>query len=192
MWPNTQRAFTLIELLIVVAIIGILAAIAVPNLLQAQTRSKVARVKADHSAYCTAVESYMIDHNTYPLDGDDVPFFDPTLWYQKAQAARLTTPVAYIKTILDDPFNTRPATSPGMFLLFPDSPPQPYAYMTLGGYPIHAGRPNRYGVVSVGPNGEFDSAANQGIDDTYDPTNGVVSRGDIIRYGPGGPGRFSY
>jgi prepilin-type N-terminal cleavage/methylation domain-containing protein len=46
-------AFTLIELLIVVAIIAILAAIAVPNFLEAQVRSKVSRAKADMRSIAT-------------------------------------------------------------------------------------------------------------------------------------------
>src|SRR3978361_2219273 len=57
------RAFTLIELLIVVAIIAILAAIAVPNFLEAQTRSKVVRVKADMRTLATALEAYRVDND---------------------------------------------------------------------------------------------------------------------------------
>src|SRR5437763_4530938 len=65
--PALRRTgFTLIELLIVVAIIAILAAIAVPNFLEAQTRSKVSRVRADQRSMATAIEAYYVDNNHYP------------------------------------------------------------------------------------------------------------------------------
>jgi prepilin-type N-terminal cleavage/methylation domain-containing protein len=59
-----RTGFTLIELLIVVAIIAILAAIAVPNFLEAQTRSKVSRVKTDMRSLATAIEAYAVDNNS--------------------------------------------------------------------------------------------------------------------------------
>ena len=62
-----ESAFTLIELLIVVAIIAILAAVAVPNFMEAQVRAKVTRVKADLRAVKTAIETYRMDHNAYPI-----------------------------------------------------------------------------------------------------------------------------
>jgi prepilin-type N-terminal cleavage/methylation domain-containing protein len=67
-----KHAFTLIELLIVVAIIAILAAIAVPNFLEAQIRSKVSRAQADMRSLATAIESYRVDNNSYPaaISGD--------------------------------------------------------------------------------------------------------------------------
>jgi len=61
-----EKGFTLIELLIVVAIIGIIAAIAVPNLLTAIQRSKRSRTVADIRAIGTALGSYQVDNNIFP------------------------------------------------------------------------------------------------------------------------------
>jgi general secretion pathway protein G len=63
---NKETGFTLIELLIVIAIIGILAAIAIPNLLNALQRGKQKRTMADIRNLATAVESYQVDNNLYP------------------------------------------------------------------------------------------------------------------------------
>jgi general secretion pathway protein G len=63
---RNQKGFTLIELLIVVAIIGIIAAIAIPNLLNAIDRGKQKRTMADMRSIGTAAESYAIDVNVYP------------------------------------------------------------------------------------------------------------------------------
>ena len=62
---KNQKGFTLIELLIVVAIIGIIAAIAIPNLLNAIQRGKQKRTMGDLRTVATANESYSIDNNQY-------------------------------------------------------------------------------------------------------------------------------
>ena len=64
---RTEKGFTLIELLIVVAIIGIIAAIAIPNLLNAIDRGKQKRTMADMRSIGTAIESYAVDNNVYPV-----------------------------------------------------------------------------------------------------------------------------
>ena len=65
MLRRTAKGFTLIELLIVVAIIGIIAAIAIPNLLNAIQRGKQKRTMGDMRTVATANESYSIDNNQY-------------------------------------------------------------------------------------------------------------------------------
>jgi type II secretion system protein G len=66
MKKRDQKGFTLIELLIVVAIIGIIVAIAIPNLLNAIQRAKQKRTMADMRSAGTAAEAYAVDFNHYP------------------------------------------------------------------------------------------------------------------------------
>lgn len=97
-----RKAFTLIELLIVVAIIAILAAIAVPNFLDAQARSKISKAKADMRSIAVALQAYMVDNMYYPFHRLD----SGRSWLTGEIMYDATTPIAYITRIPRDPFAT--------------------------------------------------------------------------------------
>ena len=181
------KSFTLIELLIVVAIIGILAAIAVPNFMNAQIRAKVARVESDQRAYATAMEMYQLDH------GGKYPPQDIIWW--------LTSPMSYIASLNPDPFapavegrfNFIHQYDPFYFITTqPD--PSPINWSLVGDFNIWTGYPNhwtggsddeamagvvRYQIRSIGPNRYNEYGMR------WDATNGLHSNGDINRFGPG-------
>ena len=208
------KAFTLIELLIVVAIIAILAAIAVPNFLEAQVRSKVSSVKTDMRSIATGLEAYRVDYNNYPVDPQwyfplPTPDYITFLW-------RITTPVAYMTSIPQDRFDDR-----WVNLQYPQGDPhrKQFDYRTDYGWGVmittwwpglvakkYKDQMKSWVLRSYGPDqqvnyGEYllfgetviieladEQAAifsyTTGWAALYDPTNGTMSAGDIARAGP--------
>ena len=65
---ENTKGFSLLELLIVIAIISIITAIVVPNLMSANIRAKVSGVKADMGSIAIALEDYKVDYGEYPKD----------------------------------------------------------------------------------------------------------------------------
>ncbi|RJP19044.1 MAG: prepilin-type N-terminal cleavage/methylation domain-containing protein [Candidatus Omnitrophota bacterium] len=193
--PHTNHGFTLIELLIVVAIIGILAAIAVPNFINAQIRAKVARTMSDIRSISTALEMYNTDKGDYP---------EGRATWARFGLDKLTSPVAYMASVPPDPFApTDPNASavPAGYGWFPEVLP---FYVYLWARDINdslnpaisrdylfrkgimkdptASPPqifHFYQIRAMGPNGQGDYSL------AYDASNGLLSPGDISYHGPG-------
>jgi prepilin-type N-terminal cleavage/methylation domain-containing protein len=199
--------FTLIELLIVVAIIGILAALAVPNFLNAQVRAKVARAQGDMRTISMAMEQYLVDWSTYPLPWDNGPGTYPTVgvYAEKLKViVALTTPASYVsEAMLIDPF-ARSEDALDTYYQFgigrrgdEDGNRYRLANIWAGNwsdvYPT-----NVHVILSQGPDAGRGLRTRGGDDSIrvtrystgtdgllYDPTNGTISDGDIYYFGNG-------
>jgi prepilin-type N-terminal cleavage/methylation domain-containing protein len=79
--PKSQKGFTLVEIMIVVAIIALLAAIAVPGFLRARKRSQASRILNDLRMIDSAVDQYAIGTNR--KTGDTVAVADWTNYLKK-------------------------------------------------------------------------------------------------------------
>jgi len=103
---HQSAGFTLIELLVVVAVIALVSAVALPNFLEAQTRSKVAAATVNVKTVRDALEIYSVDNNAYPPVRPLIPE-DPFALLADQQLHALTTPIAYLApSAFRDPFGT--------------------------------------------------------------------------------------
>ena len=175
--------FTLIELLIVVAIIGILAAIAVPNFLNARMRATMSRTYADLKALHNGMEMYRLDNNTYIPDYDSgqVPGVT-SLKYEVMTYMKLTSPIAYMGSIPLDPF----FVGNSAFQHDKKVPYFQYAGPHSGSEnPRAVWRPSGtiYTMTSFGPD-KIDQygwayAHDEAYVNAYNASNGLISLGDV-------------
>lgn len=178
---QNKNGFTLIELLIVVAIIGILAAIAVPNFLNAQTKARIARVWSDIDAQGIALEQYRLDNNNYPPSNVPAP-----------RLRKLSTPIAYIASVPRDVFaNTiERDQAPALGFFHYVERVSEDAWFRSDWHSSHSNLQTSanaslqipgglaWHIRSVGP----DKVLNYGF--PFDITNGLISTGDIDVFGP--------
>lgn len=199
---NRPCAFTLVELLITVAIIAILAAIAIPNFLEAQTRAKVARVRADLRTVATALEAYRTDMGDYPPTRGSNAETDPVHRLNgygtvcragfRTISLRLSTPIAYLTdAAVPDPFKHGANADAWSFdtglaadfaLCYHNVYELALVDMEPGWYPddFHTDY-GHWRIFSLGPDRQIDAFGEADMRWLYDPTNGTISSGQIVR-----------
>ncbi len=97
-----QRGFTLIELMVVIVILGILAGVVVPKIMDNPDKARVAKAKHDIIAFESALDVYRLDNFTYPTTDQGLDALikkptgspEPTNWKQGG----------YVKKLRKDPW----------------------------------------------------------------------------------------
>lgn len=165
------KAFTLIELLIVVAIIGILAAIAVPNFLCSLVKAKVARAQADLKTVSTAIEMYRLDNNQVIMSLSEMQTAGKNTG-SKGVWNQLSVPIEYLSSAaMQDPFKIE----------WYDEKNTAPDFVTFGIYGFNKSGKEIWRTYSIGPSQKYEIAPTV----LYNVTNGCQSAGGIIRTNAG-------
>jgi prepilin-type N-terminal cleavage/methylation domain-containing protein len=168
-----DRGFSLIELLIVVAIISLLVSIALPNYMESLVRAKVARTQADMAHVSRLVIAYETDSGEYLEDSVDDPM---------AVLNVLTTPLSYAQDLPIDICRAEGDPDYGKSYFYATRDGSFTDTVKTAGW-MHGQRDFKFALASYGPDGVFAHGAVADVA-PYDCTNGTISAGNIWRFGP--------
>ena len=122
---TTKRAgFTLVEIMIVVAIIALLAAIAVPGFLRARKRSQASRVLNDLRLISSAMDQYAIETNK--KSNDPIAVVDWTKYLKKDTALEATAADLFGEQYGVQTVDTLPHVSDNTYNALSDVAPDPF------------------------------------------------------------------
>ncbi len=201
----------MIELLIVIAIITVITAIAVPNLISANIKAKVKGIKSEMGSIAIALEDYRLDEGNYPIDPQSDPeaqnlapdeIANPGEMFGITQSGDLNAiglgklvfpgegasdPV-YLYRIPGDPFNDGGEEDPNGTSGAHDNH---YCYFTADASGSASSTEAKYwALVSYGPDKDLDITSYRDAKDAvenrtdYNPDSGITSNGDIVIIGP--------
>ncbi len=157
--------YSILYVFMAVIVSGIFMACALPFYVEAQTRSKVARTRADLRTFTFALEAYKIDNQEYPFE-----------------LPRLTTPVAYLSHIPLDPFleGKKLSYSKGDVAVGKSTR---YYYLMWSVGPNGMMDLSKASIPRRFSEGDANGREAMFADVMYNPTNGARSGGDMFRIG---------
>lgn len=122
---SLQRGFTLIEVMVVVVILGILAAVIVPNVIGKDEQARITTTKSSLASIANALEMYRLDNHKYPTTQEGLEAL-----VTKPASAKVFPDGGYLKSLPNDAWDN------------------PFQYVSPG----HGGK--NYDIYSFGPDGQ--------------------------------------